>query len=169
MGLFPPAPGGGECVAYGYKGKGVTIHLLAEACGRPIGITSTAANGDERQQVSALLDQVGAEKWNTAKSLCPMVILEGDKGYDCQWLRNALLKESFFPLIPWRKNKRGPDLSVVKQTFSLQSLRWQIERAFSWIKRKSRRLALRWERKMSCWLAFTTLALIDYWLEILVR
>lgn len=169
MGLFPPAPGGGECVAHGYKGKGVTLHLLAEACGRPIGITSTAANGDERRQVSVLLDQVGTEKWSLTKSLCPMVVVEGDKGYDCQWLRHELLKESFFPLIPWRKNRRGPDLNAIKEVFHVKSLRWQVERGFAWLKRKCRRLALRWERKMSCWVAFVSLALIDYWLEILVR
>ena len=100
MSLFPPAPGGGDSVAYGYKRKGMTLHLLVETYGRPIAITSTAANGDERKQVSVLLEQIGTEKWNIAKSACPIVNIEADKRYDCQWLRDQLLEQSLLPLIP---------------------------------------------------------------------
>jgi len=169
MGLFPPAPGGGELVANGYKGKGALIHLIVEAHGRPIAITSSAANGDERKQVEGLLKQIGSKHLRSAKRKRGMIVLEADKGYDCQWLRDQLLSKRIFPLIPWRKNRMGPCLKAVRKAFNLKNLRWQVERSFAWIKRKCRRIVLRWERKMSCWLAFTTLALIDYWLEILVR
>lgn len=40
MGLFPPAPGGGENVNHGYKGKGVVIHLLTDGSGKPLAITT---------------------------------------------------------------------------------------------------------------------------------
>ena len=58
MGLFPPAPGGGKDVDYGYKGKGVVIHLLADGFGQPIAITTTPASGNERLQVKTLLEKV---------------------------------------------------------------------------------------------------------------
>lgn len=55
-GFFSSIRGGGEQVDYGYKGKGVTSHLLVS--GRPLVITSTPASGDERQQVSPLLSKI---------------------------------------------------------------------------------------------------------------
>jgi len=58
MVFFSGGKGGGEEVAYGYKGKGVTGHLLVDGNGSPIGITVTGANGDERKQVEPLLDNV---------------------------------------------------------------------------------------------------------------
>jgi len=55
MGLFPPAPGGGESVNHGYKGKGVVVHVLADGSGNPLAITTTPANGNERLQVKKIL------------------------------------------------------------------------------------------------------------------
>jgi len=48
MVLFAPAPGGGEEVEHGYKGKGSLIHLLVDQKGLPLWITNTSAKGDER-------------------------------------------------------------------------------------------------------------------------
>ncbi len=55
--LFPPLNGGGEGVAYGYKGKGVLIHSITDANGMPFVAITTPANGDERQQVLTMLAQ----------------------------------------------------------------------------------------------------------------
>jgi len=49
-GFFSRGKGGGEEIEYGFKGKGTTTHLLVDG--------STAANGDERQEVEPLLDRV---------------------------------------------------------------------------------------------------------------
>ena len=54
MVLFPPGKGGGEEVAYGYKGKGILIHTLTEGSGMPLANCTTAANGSEREQNSSL-------------------------------------------------------------------------------------------------------------------
>lgn len=53
--IFSSGKGGGEKVDYGYKGKGVTNHLLVDGHGQPLGITSTGASGDERKEVMPLL------------------------------------------------------------------------------------------------------------------
>ena len=58
MGLFPPGKGGGEAVAYGYKGKGILIHTIAFSNGMPLANKTTAANGSEREQVLPLLDGI---------------------------------------------------------------------------------------------------------------
>ena len=54
-GFFSAGKGGGEEIEYGYKGKGVTSHVLTDGHGNPMRITSTSAAGDERQQVTPLL------------------------------------------------------------------------------------------------------------------
>ena len=58
MALFPPGKGGGQSVDYGYKGKGVTTHLLVDGNGMPLSATATPASGSEREQVSPLLQRV---------------------------------------------------------------------------------------------------------------
>ena len=58
MALFPPGKGGGQSVDYGYKGKGVTTHLLVDGNGMPLSATATPASGSEREQVYPLLQRV---------------------------------------------------------------------------------------------------------------
>jgi transposase len=173
MGLFPPAPGGGAEVEHGYKGKGSLLHLLTDYNGNPLAITTTPANGDERQEVQKLLDRSGVKSYG--KKLCKrnMIILEADKGYDSGKIRQVLLNQNIFPFIPRRriggKSLDRPDQSQVGTFFSIKSVRWKVERTFSWLKRKCRRLLLRWERLPIAWNAFATLSLIYYWKEILFR
>ena len=161
MGLFPPAPGGGENVNHGYKGKGVVMHLLADGSGNPLAITTTPANGNERSQVKILLEKAQINPTKT------MPVLEADKRYDCLWLRSQLLENNIFPLIPYRANNRNA--THFREKFSMKSKRWKVERAFSWIKRKCRRLLMRWERIFFIWEAFLVLGLIFIWLGNLVR
>lgn len=168
MALFPPGPGGGQHVDHGYKGKGVLIHLLTDDLGNPLAATSTAANGDERQQVEHLLNTLPCGKW--VQKTGRMIILEADKGYDASKLRQKLLKRKILPIIPYRKNRKDRlEVREVCKTFQVSRKRWVVERTISWIKRKSRRLLLRWERKQSSWLAFIQLSLISYWINILLR
>jgi hypothetical protein len=49
MVFFSGGKGDGEAVDYGYKGKGVTTHLLVDAFGQPLRVTSTGASGEERR------------------------------------------------------------------------------------------------------------------------
>jgi transposase len=171
MALFPPAPGGGEMVDHGYKGKGVLLHLLVETSGKPIAITSTPANGDERKEVEKLLLERKTELSNHNLRSRSLTILEADKGYDCQWLRQKLLGLNILPVIPWRKQGKSteekPSIKKVHEFFQIKPLRWQVERAFSWIKRKCRRIMNRWERLQLNWIAFAKLSIIDYWMEAL--
>lgn len=168
MVLFPSGPGGGNQVGYGYKGKGVLIHLMIDQNGHPIAATSTSAGGDERQEVEKLLDKIPLSKW--MKKEGKMIVLEGDKGYDSSSLRQKLLKRKILPVIPYRKNRKDKvDLDEVCKMFSIVRKRWKVERAISWIKRKYRRLLMRWERKQESWIAFIQLALTSYWLKILLR
>jgi hypothetical protein len=154
MALFPPGKGGGEGVAYGYKGKGVTIHSIVEGSGRPVGIRSTPANSSERDEVCPLVDALPVK---------PHAI-QADKGYDATWLRW------------WLERCRGIKARIAKREYPKPktytpiagSTRWRVERAFAWYQRKYRRITAKWERKWSPWMGFLNLALIHYWVTVLV-
>ena len=120
MALFPPARMGGENVDYGYKGKGSLMHLIVDAQGKPLYATLTGANGNERTELPNLLD-----KLRVTGGMC---IIEADKGYDSKAVRLEILNHGYYPLIPYRGNKKGPDKWVVR-------MRWKVERCFSWLKR----------------------------------
>jgi hypothetical protein len=156
MVFFSAGKGGGEQVDYGYKGKGVTTHLLVDIHGSPVALTSTGASGDERKQVEPLLDKVGTWiKSLIGRGITP--IMEADKGYDSRELRIKTLLRKIFPLIPYRGKK--PPISY------LEKMRWKVERGIAWLQRKYRRLAIRWERKKKYWEGFLTLALVMFWLQ----
>jgi transposase len=130
--------------------------------------TTTAANGDERREVEKLLDKTIDLHKKPLRNR--MTVLEADRGYDCAWLRQALLIRGIFPFIPYRKTKGRifPKTEEIIETFHIKKKRWQVERAFAWIKRRCRRLLARWERKVKIWSGFVTLGVIYTWIKNLV-
>ena len=141
------------------------MHLLVDGKGSCLGITSTGANGNERDELLKLIDRVKPLHKNK-KTL----VIEADKGYDSTDLRQELLNRGFLPLIPWRMNvKNAPRINEVLDRFGLKSIRWIVERTHSWLKRKYRRLLLRWERKDEAWNAMTQLVIIFEWVKNLLR
>ena len=166
MVLFPPGPGGGQEIDHGYKGKGSLLHLVVDKEGKPLWITTTSAKGNEREQALILLDHLNIIRGNNTKR---MTICEADKGYDASHLRQSMLNKGYLPLIGYRKNnKQRVGTSEIATFFGITRRRWVVERSFSWLKRKCRRLMLRWERKSEIWDAFAKLGLIYMWLEVLL-
>ena len=130
-----------------------------------MGINSTGANGNEREELLKLVDRVKCFAGKQA-----MIVVEADKGYDSADLRQELLNRGFFPLIPWRKNiKDTPKIQEVSSQFRLKSIRWVVERTHAWLKRRYRRLMARWERKDELWGAMIQLALILEWTILLSK
>jgi len=162
MALFPSAPGGGQEVTHGYKGKGVLLHVVTDCNGRPVALDSTGSNGNEREIAKNLLTDL-----RTSKFAEKFAFVEADKGYDSAGLRSELIKQKYLPLIAWRKFKSSKKRTTTREMFDLlgiTSQRWKIERFFSIIKRRYRRLLMRWERLQTSWLSFCRLALIGFWL-----
>ena len=136
MVFFSSGRGGGEQIDYGYKGKGVTSHLLVEKSGKPLAITSTPASGDEKTQVIPLLEKVTLfikKVWNQGK----VPILEADKGYDSKQTRIEVLSHEVFPLIARKRNTKG---YKIKDICYLEKQRWVVERTIAWLKTGFRRL-----------------------------
>ena len=162
MALFPPGKGGGEDVAYGYKGKGILFHTLTDGNGMPLSCSTTPANGSEREQVMPLLDSIVVKSNRPGRPRKRVKVLAADKGYDSKDLRAALRKRGIRPQLPkrtWRTRKnRGRPIKISVPRF-------QIERCFAWFQRKYRRLVVRWERISACFDAFISLATIHIWIN----
>lgn len=98
-----------------------------------------------------------------------MTICEADKGYDTDTFRQRLLIKGYLPVISYRKNRKfRVSTKEIASFFGFTRSRWVVERTFSWIKRKCRRLLMRWERLANLWEAFSKLGLIFMWLGYLV-
>jgi len=152
MALFPPARMGGDKVEYGYKGKGSTFHLITDAEGKPLFATITAANEDERLELPKLVDQLNFDG---------MSIIEADKGYDSWKVRLEIMKRGHYPLIPYKRKK------VVINKW-VKKMRWKVERGISWLKRRYRRIATRWERRSEIYDGFVLFGICMFWLKKLV-
>jgi transposase len=163
MALFPPGPGGGKEVEHGYKGKGSLLHLITDKEGKALWITTTSAKGNERVQAIVLLDQL---QINGCKNTNCMTICEADKGYDSDKLRKEMLERGYVPIIGYRNNRKEKvETKEMYEFWKVPKKRWVVERCFSWLKRKCRRLLMRWERLPEAWNAFAQLGLIFMWLE----
>lgn len=98
-----------------------------------------------------------------------MTICEADKGYDSDEVRMEMLKRGYVSIIGYRKNrKERVETEEIYRYFGVQKKRWVVERSFSWLKRKCRRLLMRWERLPEVWNAFALLGLIFMWLQYLL-
>lgn len=138
-----------------------------EGEGRPLAISTTAANGDERQQVGSLLDAVYVKTGRRGRPKQRPQQLQGDRGYDAQAVRQQVRQRGIQPRIsrrvwPGRKQPRGRKPQAGPD-------RWKVERTFAWYHRKFRRLVVRWERRREYWNGFLLLAAAFMWVEILVR
>lgn len=163
--LFPPGKGGGEGVGYGYKGKGRLIHSITDGNGMPVVAVTTPANGDERQQVLPMLNQIRVATGKRGNPKRRPKTLAADRGYDARWLRFKLRIRGIRPQIKKRQWKGKKLLGrPVKEIVP----RYQQERSFSWLQRKYRRLVVCWERLKVCFDAFLLLACSYIWFSKLV-
>ncbi|MCB1075183.1 MAG: transposase [Simkania sp.] len=88
---------------------------------------------------------------------------EADKGYDCDGTRQEMLNRGYLPIIGYRKNrKERVEIREIYEFFNLEKCRWVVERCFSCLKRKSRRILMRWDRIPSIWESFAKLLLIFF-------
>lgn len=80
----------------------------------------------------------------------------------------ALILLDHLNVISGKNKKQHVGTSEIADFFGITRKRWVVERTFSWLKRKCRRLLMRWERLASLWEAFSKLGLIYMWLGYLV-
>ena len=166
MALFPPGKGGGDEVAYGFKGKGVTVHSLVDGEGLPLALRSTAANVYEPVQVIPLLESIDVQTGLPGRPRKNPALLQGDAGYDSKALRKKLKCCGIQPRISVNpRQRKKPKLG---RPYAKTIDRWKCERTFAWYQRKFRRLVVRWERRNVYWHGFLAFGFCLMWIDRLV-
>jgi hypothetical protein len=130
----------------------------------PMSCCTTAANGDERQQVLPLIDRIAIRTAPVGRPKKRFKVLAADKGYDALWLREKLRQRGIRGQIPKRKRQRQGK-KPLGRPIQMSVPRFQQERCFAWLQRKYRRLVVRWERLPSCFDAFLHLSIIHIWIH----
>ena len=118
--------------------------------GKPIVCALTAGQRHESPQAIPLLEQGLERMWPDA--------VAGDKGYSANDLRDWLAEREIDAVIPTRDNEQD-------QPYDRESYRERpvIERTINRLKR-FRRIATRYEKQASSYLAMVTLACVLQWL-----
>jgi transposase len=143
------------------KEKAFWIHLLVDAEGMPVSAVSTPADGDERKQAAHLVETAEVKTGKPGRPPKKIKRTAGDRGYDSQQLREFLLGKGIAPQIP-RKSTAKPRRG---RPMLMSAPRFQIERTFSWLQRKFRRLAVRRERLPRCFDSFLSPGIIVLWMQ----
>ena len=95
----------GPDIAYGWKGKGSTVHLLTEGNGQPLAFLVTAANVGLK-----VVDRVRVPRPKGRPRKRP-ASLAADKSYDSPDFRQELRRRGIQPSVPrrrWRNRRRKP-------------------------------------------------------------
>jgi hypothetical protein len=109
-----------EDIAYGWKGKGSTVHLITEGNGLPLAFLVTAANVSEVPVGLEVVDRVKVPRPQGRPRQRP-ASLAADKNYDSIDFRWELRRRGIQPSIPRREWKTVADGQV--------DLRWCIQLA----------------------------------------
>lgn len=125
------------------------LHAICDSQGRPLELLITAGQVSDYIGARALLNRLPKVKW-----------LLGDRGYDADWLREALQDKGISACIPGRKQRKTP----VKYDKRRYKRRSRIEIMFGRLK-DWRRVATRYDRCPKVFLSTIALAaLVIYWL-----
>jgi len=119
------------------------LHLLISAEGHVIEGFLTAGNVSDITVAKSLIADV----------FCCHVVL--DMGYDSDPFRNVLRSQNNTPVIPGRKNRK----SKIEYDKAVYKLRSRIEQFFGKLK-ENKRLAMRYEKSDTVFLAFIAAAII---------
>ena len=123
----------GEDIAYGWKGKGSTIHLVTEGNGLPLAFLVTAANVSEVTVGLKVIDQVKVPRPQGRPRQRP-ASLAADKSYDSADFRGELRRRGIQPSIPrrvWKNRRCRPSRPPL--VHQLSQNRWKVERSHSWL------------------------------------
>ena len=98
------------------------MHLVVEKGGKPLWVTTTGANGNEREQALILLEELQRAQCKNNETL---TVCEADKGYDSDDTRQEMLYRGYLPIIGYRKNrKKRVETRETYEFFNLEKCRW---------------------------------------------
>ena len=124
------------------------IHLAADARGRPLRVLLTPGQAGDAPQAPALL-----------KGFRPNHVI-ADKAYDSNTIRALIAAADANAVIPCNPTRKQP----IPYDFQIYKARNRIERCFNKLKH-FRRIATRYDRRASYFLAFIHIACCMLWMR----
>ena len=158
-----PAPSGGgapdEALGRSQGGFSTKLHLRAEGGGKPIIAVLTGGERHEQTALEDLLEGGAIRRSGRGRPRLRPHRVAGDKGYSSPTARRRLRRRRISPVIPTRRNERS------QPTFDRDAYRERnkVERLINRLK-QFRRVATRYEKRATNYLAMVTLAMIMLWL-----
>ena len=151
-----------EALGQSRGGFSTKIHLRAEGGGKPLTFVLSGGERHESRFLAALLAQGHVRRSRAGRPRHRPKCLVGDKGYSYPFVRLLLVRRGIRCMIPRRKDQRPADR---RHRFdpTLYRGRNQIERLVGRLK-EQRRIATRYEKRASAFLAMLTLAALLLWL-----
>jgi putative transposase len=152
-GVMTKAPFGGAATGPNPtdRGKrGVKRSLLTDGAGIPLAVAVDGANRHDMKLVVATLDGLVVARPSPEEVPQDLCL---DAGYDYNAVRTEVLERGYSAHIRSRGEERAEKLTHPEA----KAHRWVVERTHNWLNR-SRRLLVRWEKKLENYLAFVHLA-----------
>jgi len=136
----------------GWSRGGLTtkIHALVNEQGLPLRFHLTAGQDHDAPASRYLLDK-----------LQPRQVVLADKAYDANWVRDMIWEQGTEANIPSKSNRTIPKL-LDKDLYKQRNL---VERFFGRIKRSFRRIATRYEKYATNYMALIKIAAFRLWCE----
>jgi len=131
-------------------GLNTKLHALVNENGLPLSFHLTPGQAHDAPAARYLLS-----------NLQPGQQVLADKAYDADWIRNLIWEQGAEAIIPSKSNRKAPksfDKTVYKE-------RNNVERFFGRIKKSFRRIATRYEKTATNFMALIKLAAIRLWCE----
>ena len=159
--------------ALGKSRGGLTtkVHLVAEGKARPVSLCVSEGQVHDSKEMEATLEAVRVPRKGRGRPRKRPGKLRADKGYSYVRCRKALRRRGIRHLIPERKDQKeqrqkkgragGRPVEFVKAEYAKRNV---VERCILRLK-QFRRVATRYEKRASSYLALVTIASIMLWLR----
>jgi len=131
-------------------GLGTKIHALVNEHGLPLRFLLTPGQAHDAPPAKVLLSK-----------LKPGQQVLADRAYDANWIRNLIKEQGAIDVIPSKSNRLQP-LAFDKEAYKKRNV---IERFFGRIKQSFRRIATRYEKTATNFMAMIKLASVRLWCE----
>jgi transposase len=138
-----------EALGRSRGGFSTKIHARCDGKGRPLGFTITPGQAHDIKGFTTLLRMIGDK----------IDALLADKGYDADVVRQALSEMEVEAIIPSKSNHKQP-IAFDREAYKRRNL---IERMFNKLK-NWRRVATRYDKTASSFLAFIMMASAKLWM-----
>lgn len=143
---------GGPGVGKTKWGKGTKWMVVVDGQGVPLGVPLDSASPAEVNLLEPTLATIAVPQGGPGRPWQKPERVIADKAYDSDTLRECLAKRSIELIAPHRRDRKKPPTQDGRALRRYRR-RWKVERTFAWLG-NFRLLLVRWERRLTMYLAF---------------